>query len=256
MRDKSVAEIEKELSAYTMEKLDEVIPALLCDDRKSVRDIAKRMKRRVKSQRDEYERINRMKEIEAGLRKKGFAVIAGIDEAGRGPLCGPVAAAAVILPEDFFVPGVNDSKMLSPRKREELFADITGKCLDYGVGMVDNIEIDRINILNATYRAANIALAQLKMPPQCLVLDAIRLPGCSMHQESVIKGDRKCLSVAAASIIAKVERDRYMAKVHGMYPEYNFESNKGYGTKEHIEAIIKHGPCPEHRISFLRNIPF
>ncbi|MBA1333835.1 MAG: Ribonuclease HII [Firmicutes bacterium] len=256
MRDKSVIEIEKELTTYTMEKLDEIIPALLCDERKSVRDLGKRMLRRVKSQREEYERINRMKEIEAGLRKKGFTVIAGIDEAGRGPLCGPVVAAAVILPEGFFVPGVNDSKKLSPQRREELFLEITEKCLDYAVGMVDSREIDRINILNATYKAVDIAIGRLNLTPQCLVLDAIKLPGCSMYQESVIKGDQKCLSVAAASIIAKVERDRYMAKVHGLYPEYNFESNKGYGTKEHIDAILKHGPCSEHRITFLRNIPF
>jgi ribonuclease HII len=253
MKNKSVAEIQELVAGCSSEELKKILPILFNDSRKTVHNLGKKIERRLKSEELEYERINRMKEIENRLREKGYKLIAGIDEAGRGPLSGPVVAAAVILPEDFHVPGIKDSKMLSPEKREELYELITENCVDYGIGMVDNNEIDRINIINATYKAVNIALGKLKKLPHCLILDAIRLPQCSLYQESIIKGDRKCLSIASASIVAKVERDRYMNRLHSRYPNYNFLSNKGYGTEEHIQAIKKYGPCPEHRKSFIKN---
>ncbi len=249
-----IAQIKDYIKQLDSRQQYRLIPQLLEDERTSVRNIGKQLQNKLKRETQEFERINRMKEMEKGLRRKGFSLIAGIDEAGRGPLAGPVAAAAVVLPDGFCVPGVNDSKKLSPQRREELYQRIVEESLDYGVGMVDNIEIDRINILNATYRAAGIAVEKLKKYPDCLLLDAIRLPGYSCYQKSVIKGDQKCLSIAAASIVAKVTRDRYMLKLHQCYPQYNFEQNKGYGTREHIKAIMEHGPSPVHRNTFIQNI--
>jgi len=248
----------EEIREYTKgldkEELLGIIPDLLSDNRAVVRNYGKRLERRVKKEIKELERINRMKQIENSLKEKGFVWIAGIDEAGRGPLAGPVTAAAVILPGGFNVPGVNDSKKLSSPKREQLFEKITEMAVDYGIGMVDNREIDKTNILKATYRAAKMAVDGLELKPDCLLLDAIALPDCRLFQKSVIKGDEKCLSVAAASIIAKVARDRYMDNLHKSYPQYNFDRNKGYGTREHIRAIAEHGPCPFHRYSFIRSI--
>ena len=231
-----------------------LIPELLSDGRAGVRRIGEILQGRLKKEAAELERINRMREIENELKKKGYRLVAGIDEAGRGPLAGPVVAAAVILPENFFLAGVDDSKKLSPRMREALYQSIIEEAVAYGVGMVDSCEIDRINILQATYRAVGIALENLCQKPDCLLLDAITLPGCSLYQQSVVKGDQKCLSVAAASIIAKVTRDRFMEELHRSYPVYNFLHNKGYGTREHVEAIIKYGPCPYHRRTFIQDI--
>jgi ribonuclease HII len=231
-----------------------LIPELLSDDRAGVRRIGEMLQSRLKKEAAELERINRMREIEKDLKKKGYRLVAGIDEAGRGPLAGPVVAAAVILPEDFFLAGVDDSKKLPPRTREALYQSIIDGSVAYGVGMVDSCEIDRVNILQATYRAVGIALENLGQKPDCLLLDAITLPGCSLYQQSVVKGDQKCLSVAAASIIAKVTRDRFMEGLHRRYPMYNFLHNKGYGTREHVEAILKYGPCPYHRRTFIQNI--
>ncbi len=248
----------EEIKSYTKglsrERLLEIIPRLLEDERSTVRALGKKLQNRIKKEAKEYERINRMKEIERGLKQEGYILIAGIDEAGRGPLAGPVAAAAVILPEGFYEQGVNDSKKLSPQRREYLYHKIIEKAVDYGLGMVDSHEIDRTNILRATYRAAAMAVDKLSKRPDCLLLDAIVLPGCDLFQKSVIKGDCKCLSVAAASIIAKVSRDRFMDDLHKRYPQYNFSQNKGYGTREHIGAIIKHGPCPFHRDTFIQSI--
>lgn len=231
-----------------------LIPELLADGRAGIRKIGDRLENRLKKEAAEFERINRMKETEMLLREKGYRLIAGIDEAGRGPLAGPVVAAAVILPDDFCIAGVNDSKKLSSKRREALYQRIIGEAAGYGVGMVDSREIDRINILRATYKAVGIALKNLNPKPDCLLLDAIILPGCDIYQESVIKGDSKCLSVAAASIIAKVTRDRYMERLHRQYPMYNFLQNKGYGSSEHMKAISEYGPCPYHRLTFIKNI--
>lgn len=254
MLTKNVNYIKAYLETLNSEEQSQLIPELLADSRVGVKSLGERIRNRLRKDALEIERINRMKEKEECLQQKGYNLVAGIDEAGRGPLSGPVVAAAVILPENFSVLGVKDSKQLSPGFRERLYKEITNKAVAYGVGMVDNLEIDRINILRATYKAVVIAVSNLKREPDCLLLDGLRLPNCSIYQESVIKGDLKCLSIAAASIVAKVVRDEYMIFLDRRYPEYNFRQNKGYGTKEHISAILKYGPCPLHRNTFIGNI--
>ena len=178
-------------------------------------------------------------------------VICGIDVAGRGPLAGPVVAAAVCLPENCELLYVNDSKKLSEKKREELFDQIREKAVSYGIGIVGPDVIDEINILQADYEAMRIAVSQLKPQPEVLLNDAVRIPGLSMKQVPIIRGDAKSLSIAAASILATVTRDRMMAEYDKIYPEYGFAGNKGYGSASHIEALKTYGPCPIHRRSFI-----
>ena len=206
----------------------------------------------------EKERIRGMREFETGLVKEavgdGLFVIAGIDEAGRGPLAGPVAAGAVILPEDHDILYLNDSKKLSAKKRDMLFDRIREEALAWSVGLVEPARIDEINILQATYEAMRLAVSQLKVKPTVLVNDAVTIPGISIPQVPVIKGDAKCISIAAASILAKVTRDRIMEEMDARYPEYGFARHKGYGTKEHMDAIREYGPCSIHRRSFITRI--
>ena len=199
------------------------------------------------------EKLVRLTQIENELWNRG-ARIAGIDEVGRGPLAGPVVAAAVILPEDFDVPGVDDSKKLSEKRREELFDIITERAVAYGIGMADHSIIDEINILQATKLAMKEAISSLQQQPDYILFDAMRIDDLEIPQESVIKGDAKVLAVAAASIVAKVTRDRMMAEYSAEYPGYAFEKNKGYGTKAHYEGIREHGMCPIHRRTFLKNL--
>ena len=199
------------------------------------------------------EKLVRLTQIENELWNRG-ARIAGIDEVGRGPLAGPVVAAAVILPEDFDVPGLGDSKKLSEKRREELFDIITERAVAYGIGMADHSIIDEINILQATKLAMKEAISSLQQQPDYILFDAMRIDDLEIPQESVIKGDAKVLAVAAASIVAKVTRDRMMAEYSAEYPGYAFEKNKGYGTKEHYEGIREHGMCPIHRRTFLKNL--
>ena len=179
--------------------------------------------------------------------------ICGVDEAGRGPLAGPVVAGAVILPKDCEILYLNDSKKLSARRRDELFDEIREKAVAIGVGVVSPEEIDKINILQATYEAMRMAVNALETAPQVLLNDAVTIPGISISQVPVIKGDAKSVSIAAASIVAKVTRDRMMAEYDAEYPLYGFAKHKGYGSAAHIEAIQKYGPCPIHRRSFIRN---
>lgn len=186
------------------------------------------------------------------LRKKGFKIIAGIDEAGRGPLAGPVVAASVILKEDIKIDGLRDSKKVSPKDREILYSKIKKTSLDIGIGIVDNEDIDRLNILKATRLAMQLAVNNLSILPDLLIIDALSLPLIKIKQISPIKGESVSASVAAASIVAKVVRDRIMLDYHKQYPCYNFEKHKGYSTKEHIEMIQMYGPCPIHRKSFCR----
>ena len=180
----------------------------------------------------------------------GYKVIAGVDEAGRGPLAGPVVAAAVVLPEHFDVPGINDSKKLSEKKREALFPVIKKRAIAFGIGMAEHEEIDRINILQASLLAMKRAVEALKILPDYLLIDGKFTIDSIIDQRSVIKGDALSLSIAAASILAKVSRDRMMADLDLRYPEYGFSRHKGYPTKAHKEAILTHGPCPIHRKSF------
>jgi len=184
------------------------------------------------------------------LRSYGFRLIAGIDEAGRGPLAGPVVAAAVILPDSAWLPGIRDSKLLTASQRESLFTKIYAVALAVGVGSVDHDVIDRINILNATRLAMANAIASLLLAPDFLLIDALLLPQLPVEQTGIIHGDLLCLSIAAASVVAKVTRDRIMEDYHRAYPEYNFRSHKGYGTAEHLRTIRRFGVSPIHRRSF------
>lgn len=202
---------------------------------------------------EERKRLLQMSEFEIQARSKGFVHIGGIDEAGRGPLAGPVVAGCVILPENCFIEHLNDSKKLTASLRDKLFDIIINEAVDYGIGMIMPDEIDEINILNATKKAMVQAVSNLKAKPDYLIIDALELP-LPIKQLSVNKGDSLSISVAAASIIAKVTRDRWMEEANRLYPGYGFDKHKGYGTQEHIEAIKKYGLCPIHRKSFTHGL--
>ena len=208
------------------------------------------MKRRIteKLLESEHERLKQMHEFEEKYDE--YSCICGMDEAGRGPLAGPVVAASVILPKDAEILFLNDSKKVTKKRRLELFEEICYKAVDIGVGIIDENRIDDINILNATYEAMQKAIVKMDTKPDILLVDAVRVPDIGIKQISIIKGDARSVSIAAASIIAKVTRDRLMIEYDNQYPEYGFAKHKGYGTREHIEAIRKHGICPLHRKSF------
>lgn len=193
-------------------------------------------------------------EIEDELRDKGIKLICGIDEAGRGPLAGPVFAAAVILPENCDIPGLDDSKKLSEKKREELYDIIIERALYYGIASASEEEIDEVNILNAVYRAMNRAADKLGIEPEICLIDGNRNQGITRESMCVIKGDSKCACIAAASILAKVSRDRFMLEMADKYPQYAFEKHKGYGTKIHYERIREFGPSEIHRKTFLKKM--
>ncbi|MDD4503386.1 MAG: ribonuclease HII [Clostridiaceae bacterium] len=207
---------------------------------------------RIKFDDKEKERLLKMTEYESQCYEKGYKLIAGVDEVGRGPLAGPVVAAAVILGEGVIIPGVNDSKKLSEAKREFLYDEIKSKALCCSIGIVDEKIIDEVNILNATYLAMKKALEGLSERPEYILLDAVTLKDINIPQKSIIKGDSLSLSIAAASIIAKVERDRIVSDYDKIYPNFSFSKHKGYGTREHIECIKKYGLLPIHRKSFTR----
>jgi ribonuclease HII len=188
--------------------------------------------------------------FEKQARSNGYKMVAGVDEAGRGPLAGPVVSAAVVLPESFDVPGINDSKKLSEKKRNALFPVIQTQAIAFGIGLSDHEEIDRINILQASLLSMKRAVEDLQMTPDYLLIDGKFTIDSTIDQRSVIKGDALSLSIAAASILAKVTRDRIMADLDVKYPQYGLKRHKGYPTKAHKEAILAHGPCPIHRKSF------
>jgi ribonuclease HII len=188
--------------------------------------------------------------FEEKARRQGFQVIAGLDEAGRGPLAGPVVAAAVVLPRTRSMQGVADSKTLKAEQREKALSLIRKRALGIGVGIVEAEEIDRLNILQASLKAMELALQDLSLSPDCLLIDGLHTLRLPLNQQAIIKGDGRCLSIAAASIVAKVTRDRLMVDYHERYPQYNFARHKGYGTREHLQAIREHGCCPLHRQSF------
>lgn len=202
----------------------------------------------------EIERLNLLKAEELKLYSDKLQYICGIDEAGRGPLAGPVVVGAVILPKDSFIEGVNDSKKISEKKRERIYEQIIAEAISYGVGIVDQKTIDEINILNATKLGVKLALEQMKIKPDLILVDALNnMDTLGIPFKSVIKGDAKHYSIAAASIIAKVTRDRIMQEWDELYPVYGFAKHKGYGTAAHIQAIKENGPCILHRQSFIKN---
>lgn len=246
---KSLKEIKEEMLALPMESWEQELAALDADARTGVRKFAESCRKKLDKLYQEQERIRQVQAFEQGL-AEGL-IFAGIDEAGRGPLAGPVVAAAAIMPTDCSLLYVNDSKKLTAAKREELYDQILDECVAVGIGMASPGRIDEINILQGTYEAMREAVQQLEVKPQMLINDAVIIPGILLPQKSVIKGDAKCYSIAAASIIAKVTRDRIMEQYNALYPEYGFAGHKGYGSAAHIEALKKYGPCPIHRKTFI-----
>ena len=225
---------------------EDLIESCRRDGRKSVQTILRRYER---TQR-ERERLDAMYVYDRAAVAAGHTLVAGVDEAGRGPLAGPVAVAAVILPQEAHLPRINDSKKLSAAVREELFTQIVAIAISYHVSLIDAETIDRMNILQATRMGMYEAIAALTPTPEEVLIDAVELPKLSMPSQSIIKGDAKSASIAAASILAKVTRDHLMESYDIQYPHYGFAKHKGYGTQEHIDAIRKYGVCPIHRKSF------
>lgn len=193
-----------------------------------------------------------MWQFEEEAASKGYRIVCGVDEAGRGPLAGPVCAAAVILPDHVQIPGLNDSKKLSDKKRRELYPIICEQALAYGIAFADEKEIDEINILQATFLAMKRAVVMLSVKPDYILVDGNKVPSFDVPAEAVIKGDSLSASIAAASVLAKVTRDDFMLKMAENYPMYSFDVHKGYGTKAHYEALTNYGPCPIHRLTFLK----
>ena len=245
----SMSEIKAIYQAASEEMLPDFISRFIADERKSVQALVEKADKRLLALEKEKERIYQMSSYEREYADCEY--ICGIDEAGRGPLAGPVVAAAVILPKDCDILYLNDSKKLTAKKRDELFDIIKEKAVAYGVGFATPERIDEINILQATYEAMREAVNKLEIVPDILLNDAVTIPGLSMRQVPIIKGDAKSVSIAAASILAKVTRDRLMMEYDSLMPQYGFASNKGYGSAMHIQALEEYGATPIHRKSFI-----
>jgi len=246
---KKIAEIREEFEKADIRLYDHLIERYAEDTRTGVQNLCARYAKKKKAYEDELLRTESLKIYEHKYEHLGY--VCGIDEVGRGPLAGPVVACAVILPKDCDILYLNDSKKLSAAKREELCSIILEKAVSVGIGMRSHERIDEINILQATYEAMRDAVSQLDVVPQVLLNDAVRIPGIDIMQVPIIKGDAKSVSIAAASIVAKVTRDRMMCEYDRQMPQYGFSSNKGYGSAEHIAAIREYGPCPIHRRTFI-----
>lgn len=246
---KSINEIKKEFAQADSESLLELFRSYEQDGRAGVAGLIVQYQKKLEKLAVERERLEKMRVYEREYRSYGL--VCGIDEAGRGPLAGPVVAGAVILPEDCEILYLNDSKKLSEKKREELYEEIKEKAVAWAVGMASPARIDEINILQATYEAMTQAVSQLTPAPQVALNDAVRIPQLDIMQVPIIKGDAKSVSIAAASIMAKVTRDRLMKEYDAVMPQYGFASHKGYGSAAHIDAIRKYGPSPIHRRSFI-----
>lgn len=248
---KSVKEIQGEFSSTPMEAWSVLYERYGEDTRRGVIQLLEKCRRQEEKLKQERLRTEQMKEFEKKYEHLGY--VCGIDEVGRGPLAGPVVAGAVILPRDCQILWLNDSKQLSPKKREELYGVIMEQAVAVGIGYSSPARIDEINILQATYKAMREAISKLSVRPQVLLNDAVQIPGVEIPQVPIIKGDAKSVSIAAASIVAKVTRDRLMVEYDQILPEYDFASNKGYGSQAHIEALKRVGPSPIHRRSFIGN---
>ena len=249
--EQKINEIKNILQAASINELPAFIESYSKDARTGVQTLIQKAQKQIADYHKELERTEKMKEFEKEY--CSYAYICGIDEVGRGPLAGPVVAGAVILPKDCDILYLNDSKQLTEKKREELYGEIMEKAVATGLGFVSPERIDQINILQATYEAMREAVAKLKPAPDLLLNDAVTIPGISVKQVPIIKGDTKSISIAAASIIAKVTRDRLMVQYDSVFPEYGFAAIKGYGAKNHIDALKKYGPTPIHRRSFIKN---
>ncbi|MDD6616329.1 MAG: ribonuclease HII [Lachnospiraceae bacterium] len=249
---KSISEIKNEIECADRREWPALLEKYAEDTRAGVVKLCRQYRKKLDWEVKERERLEQMRSYEHEYEKIG--AVCGIDEAGRGPLAGPVVAGAVILPPDCEILYLNDSKQVSEKRREQLYDEIMEKAVAVGIGMVGSERIDEINILQATYEAMRQAIQNLGMIPQILLNDAVTIPGVEIPQVPIIKGDAKSVSIAAASIIAKVTRDRLMMEYDREMPEYGFSGHKGYGSAAHVEAIKKYGPSPIHRISFLKNI--
>ena len=250
---KSISEIKAELENADKDTRESLLELCKKDTRKGVLKLVEKYEKQKAAMAEELERLKKMHEFEDKYSE--YEYIAGIDEAGRGPLAGPVVAASVILPKDCEILYLNDSKQLSAKRRDELFDEIKQKAIAYGIGIVSHLRIDDINILQATYEAMREAIGRMseKQNPDLLLVDAVHIPDVDIKQVGIVKGDAKSVSIAAASILAKVTRDRFMVEMDKLYPEYGFASHKGYGSKSHIEAIKKYGASPIHRQTFIKN---
>lgn len=248
---KTIREIKQELQNADVSSRESLLEQYRADTRSGVAALVRKYEREAEKLEQEKQRIETLKVYEKKYEDLGF--VCGIDEAGRGPLAGPVVAGAVILPADSQILWLNDSKQLSQKKREELYDVIMKEAISVGVGYASPARIDEINILQATYEAMREAVSKLSVVPQILLNDAVTIPALKLPQVPIIKGDAKSVSIAAASIIAKVTRDRLMEEYDKIMPEYGFASHKGYGSKSHIEAIKTYGPSPIHRKSFIKN---
>jgi ribonuclease HII len=251
MSGKAISSIKEELAKTDEAHLEEFIRAYCTDERQGVLKLVESARKKLRKIDAERQRIEALKKYEREY--DAYSYICGIDEVGRGPLAGPVVAGAVILPKDCDILYINDSKQLSAAKREELYDEIMAKAVATGIGMASPQRIDEINILQATYEAMREAIGKLAVAPDLLLNDAVTIPQVTIRQIPIIKGDAKSISIGAASIIAKVTRDRLMQEYDKILPEYHFASNKGYGSADHIEALKKYGPSPIHRASFIKN---
>lgn len=248
----SIQEIKERFKNTPIQELPVFCEIYRADERKGVQKLVEQGHKRIQALEQEKERLKQMREFEREYEHLGY--ICGIDEVGRGPFAGPVVAGAVILPPDCEILYVNDSKQLSEKMREQLYDEIMEKAVSVAVGYASPQRIDEINILQATYEAMREAVSKLDVTPQILLNDAVTIPQITIPQVPIVKGDAKSISIAAASVVAKVTRDRLMREYDKIMPEYGFASNKGYGSKEHIEAIKKYGPTPIHRRSFIHNV--
>ena len=249
---RTIRQIREEMQAATLEGLPAFIKVYEVDERAGVRALVERARKKMDAYEEELKRLEEMRLYEKQYQHCTY--ICGIDEAGRGPLAGPVVAGAVVLPENCQILYLNDSKQLSAKKRADLYDIIREKAVCTGTGIVGPERIDEINILQATYEAMRQALQGLSVSPDVLLNDAVTIPGVNIRQVPIIKGDAKSVSIAAASIVAKVTRDRMMVEYDRLYPGYGFAANKGYGSGMHLEALKRLGPSPIHRRSFIKQI--
>ena len=247
--EEKITDIKNLFQAADTEKLPELISVYENDARSGVRNLILTARKRLDALEKEKARTESLKKFE--YEYEAYGCLCGIDEVGRGPLAGPVVAGAVILPKNCDILYLNDSKQLSEKKREELYDVIMEKAVSVGLGFSSPERIDEINILKATYEAMRQAISKLSVQPAVLLNDAVTIPGVEIKQVPIIKGDAKSVSIAAASIVAKVTRDRMMVEYDSVFPEYGFAQNKGYGAAAHIEALKKYGPCPIHRKTFI-----